>query len=701
MVFQTLLSKIVSSISGASVTGSGTYVPSTYMYDYALGGVPFLSAAGDERPDVESPAEQRKQQFDNTFDPGEQSLNQWWLRSQESFVGGAGVVYQDPDTQGQRRNIRYAYSLGIDPFTDPDSVSLIRQANASAAWSPDAGSGVAFAAAANDDGTERVWVAKGRAIQLMNVGASDVSSYSSVTGVGSASSTITGRVAPFNYLNTVGTVNRYPTTLVYMVTDVVAPAFAGIYRANSNPVLLTPIKMYDLPTTPSQASPTVGKAQGVPWYAQGNKLYQLSITAVASALPAVTAQIAEDQIITDIVDGPDSVYVAANDAFRGYIYKATLDSTTGLVNGLRIAAVLPDGERINSMAAYVATYLIISTTSSIRVGQFTGDSVTYDSPIIQSEVIGTVAGFSSTSGFGEIAFFGTRAYVAVTGESQHQDDAGIICVDLSSQFQDANTGATSNAYAPWTYVPGITGTIYTVTTTNEGRIIYTLGTGATAELYVEHETDLVESGYLDTGRCRFNTTEPKLFKYISLRTPPLEGNLSVAILTDTGGVVNYVTYNDTVEPGIGDISTPLPSGQQMWIALRFTLYRNSIDATKCAVLDAWQIKALPGTLKQRIMVRNFLCFNSEKDKSGQVIQGDTQSLDKLNQIRAMSQRGDTVIFQDLVNEISDQVIIDDYKFTMLTPPGPNKENYGGYLTVWLRTVADNVSPLVASSVDEE
>jgi hypothetical protein len=82
-----------------------------------------------------------------------------------------------------------------------------------------------------------------------------------------------------------------------------------------------------------------------------------------------------------------------------------------------------------------------------------------------------------------------------------------------------------------------------------------------------------------------------------------------------------------------------------------------------------------------------------KDKSGQIIQGDTQSLDILTAIRQMAQRGDTITLQDLVNNIATQVIIDDYQFTMLAPPGPNKENYGGYLTIDMRTVADSVPPV--------
>src|SRR5580765_885455 len=127
MGFGTLVQRIPFKISGRSAASSGLYIPQDAQYDYALGGIPFLSGTGDQRPDIEKPVPQRKDQFDSYKDPGEYSLNQWWLRSQTSFLGGAGIVFQDPDTQGSAKNIRYARSVGVDPFTDPDLLGLLKE----------------------------------------------------------------------------------------------------------------------------------------------------------------------------------------------------------------------------------------------------------------------------------------------------------------------------------------------------------------------------------------------------------------------------------------------------------------------------------------------------------------------------------------------------------------------------------------------
>src|ERR1051326_1683924 len=99
MGFGSLIQRITFKVSGRSATGSGLYTPSTNQFDYAIGGVPFLSATTDNRPDIEKPVPQTKPQFDNYKDPGGFSMDPSPLRSQSSFQGGEGIISQDPDTQ--------------------------------------------------------------------------------------------------------------------------------------------------------------------------------------------------------------------------------------------------------------------------------------------------------------------------------------------------------------------------------------------------------------------------------------------------------------------------------------------------------------------------------------------------------------------------------------------------------------------------
>lgn len=678
-VIHSLLRRIPFPVSGRSLASSGLYTPSDYTYDYALGGVPFLSGTTDSRPDVETSVPQRKQQFDSYKDPGEYSLNQWWLRSQSSWVGGAGVIYQDPDTQGQSLNVRYNKSVGIDPFTDADVIQLLHRLVDVQVADLNTLSSPAFLAAYNGGTGNDLWQAKGR----------DIFSYSvnsgSLTSRGAATIAAGGKITkgmPQIDDSSSG------TKVSYSYVFYTAPGSAathGIYRVvEGSPPVAT--RIYTMPDTVDYAGP-LSKAKGLLALGRANSLYMLDpYAAAATPLPgAPNAKVPQEQTIVDIADGPDGVYVAANSGVQGYIYKSTVDSA-GVVNGLQLVAVMPQGEKINNLGAYVATYLVITTQTGIRVGTFTGTGVAYGPPLLTVPV--------GSGGFGRIAFYGTNAYVATIGPPQHDTYTGLMCVSLANLVTDVNAQAQFNAYSTWTYFPGNTLSIDDVTVTSDGRTVQATHTSALTHVYLEHATELLDSGYLDTGRCRFNTIEPKLFKYFSIKTPtPLEGDVTVSVISDTGGVVNYITYGPSLDPGTSDIATPDPTGPRNYESLRFTLRRNATNATIGGQVDSWQIKALPGTLRQRMLNHQFLCFNSEEDKSGNKMGNDTWSLTRLQQVRQMCQRGDTVILQDLAQNTSTQVIVDDYQFTMMAPPGPNKENFGGYLLVKLRTVADSVPPV--------
>ncbi len=70
----TLVRRIPNGINGRGPGGLGQFIPADLDYDYAIAGIPFVSAIKDETPYIERMAEIRKQQFDNFADPGEQSL---------------------------------------------------------------------------------------------------------------------------------------------------------------------------------------------------------------------------------------------------------------------------------------------------------------------------------------------------------------------------------------------------------------------------------------------------------------------------------------------------------------------------------------------------------------------------------------------------------------------------------------------------
>ena len=95
---------------------SGFWTNSGEDYDVAFGGIPFFLAPTDTNPYQRETAPYRKDQFDSSKEPGEQSLTGWWLRSQSSFHNGAGINFYDPSS-GESTGYRFNDSRGVDVWT--------------------------------------------------------------------------------------------------------------------------------------------------------------------------------------------------------------------------------------------------------------------------------------------------------------------------------------------------------------------------------------------------------------------------------------------------------------------------------------------------------------------------------------------------------------------------------------------------------
>jgi hypothetical protein len=122
--------------------------------------------------------------------------------------------------------------------------------------------------------------------------------------------------------------------------------------------------------------------------------------------------------------------------------------------------------------------------------------------------------------------------------------------------------------------------------------------------------------------------------------------------------------------------------------MKFTLSRGS-DTAFGGVLNGWQVKALPGSIRQRVVTQTFQVFDEETDRTGQRIGYDGYSRARFEDFKAVARAGDVIAYQELQEGIATQVVIDDWEFRQSAPPGPNRGALGGYLTVVMRTVAES------------
>jgi hypothetical protein len=102
-------------LGGGQAGASGTLDPE---FDVFVEGLALNLHITKDQPYRRETAEWRKQQVDQAPEAGEQSLSDWWMRSQLSFHGGAGIKYLDTVTeQGSLNRIRYDDSRGVDVWT--------------------------------------------------------------------------------------------------------------------------------------------------------------------------------------------------------------------------------------------------------------------------------------------------------------------------------------------------------------------------------------------------------------------------------------------------------------------------------------------------------------------------------------------------------------------------------------------------------
>jgi hypothetical protein len=339
---------------------------------------------------------------------------------------------------------------------------------------------------------------------------------------------------------------------------------------------------------------------------------------------------------------------------------------------------MPTGEIIHDIYQYVETFVGITTNKGFRIGQIDGNGDIAYGPLL----------FQPTGGCKGV--IGHDRFMWVGSTNAHDGQSGLYRVDLGTVIQEQTTNTVRYAYTRDIYISGFTGTISSLAMfgSSDRKVIALNGTGTN----LEHAVNVLPNGYVKTGRVRYNTEEPKLYKFMSMRIPQvMAGSVSLDLLPDAGGDIPYVTYTAANAIGNKDIAISLPPGPHIWMALKFTLNRDSIDQTQGGVLNGWQIKALPGSIRQRLVTIVLVCFDEVSDKKGQRYGYDGYARDRFNAFKAAMRTGDTFIFQDLAANTADEMFIEDWQFRMTNPPGdgPNKGSLGGFLQVTMRTVAES------------
>jgi hypothetical protein len=631
-------------LGGQFSSATSAFARSNVNYDYALAGIPFLSGVSNRnsyfrRRYTRDLQQITKAQFDNGQFVGEQSFTGWWLRSGMSFHGGAGVLYSDTG-QDTSLAVRYYDSYGVSPWT-VNQLKLLNTTNQALA----SANTNLFIRGINVGSTDYILCADGASLRRLTGTATSLTY--TVTGMTGTISSITDDGSSYYVASTSGVYsgpldNSVAGTLYY--------------------------------TTNGSANITLAYVKGRVVVAQDNEVWIGKVS--GTTLTAGTGNfhhLNTSWVWKSIDDGPTAIYFAGSAGALSQIWYASVDNTGAvptIVAGV-IAAEMPRGEIINQVYGYLQTFVGIATNKGFRVGTYTTNGLIYGQLLWSTDpnLPGSSTGITAYDRF---LFTGTNANI--NGQS------GLVRIDLGT----TTTGSAPNssyAYAK-DISSHVSGNVTSAATLGNSQLVAVsiLGQG----VYVQDPTVLETAGAFVTSRIRYNTTEPKLFKFLSLRCPnAFSGSIGIAV-SDPTGATNTVTTIDQNTFSLSNIGLRNPTSAQEWISLTFTLNRGTTTAGP--TLNTWQVKGYPGTTRQRLITVPFLLFDYEKDKFGQRVGQRNSAWAVLQQFESFSTAGDIVLFQDLNTGENLLVIINDAEFEMLSPPQPQEEGIGGYLTVSLLTV---------------
>ena len=724
--------------------GATNYSSTGEAYDIAIAGLPFFLFNSDDAPYRRVTAQYRKQQIDQSREPGEQTLTGWWLRSQSSFHYGQGIKFFEP-IQDESLRFQYTESKGIDVWTKGQATLL-----------KDVDGGIHTTTGGIN--------ANGRPDQIMRSIKWTKPSYTGAT----TTNTYNGVLLLDEYdvdkiypRITASVNNKALTSNVATLTTTAAHGLAVGMVITVSGVDATFNGDYTITTVPTATTFTYAKtATNVP---------STAVSPVGTVYSEVTHFIDYNAGVDDpvyaICDDGTYAYWVTNQTSGGankiHVYKKLLSddssvSPTLMFNATGIVvtnAVIEFTKERLVMAANNKVYEFATTATALPTAVYTHptDNFTYTS-ITSSGAAIYLAGYTNiqstiqkftltTAGamptltsaitaaelpVGEIVFkisyylgnmaIGTSQGMRMADASQLDGSVTYGALIFESDqpvydfaFRDRYIWAASGVdgqvgltrvdmgqplgnllfpYAWDLYDPNDTLGHYTTSCAFLGdtnRLAFcNAGNGSNGYVYIESATDLIPEGTLRTGYVRYNTLELKIFKLMQARVDTTNGGLYVDSIDYADNFYRIGTFAQ--ESNVPEVNINYPQASQEYLGFQFTLTRSSTDSSKGPLFTGYQIKALPAIPRQRLIQYPLSCYDHESDHFGVEVGYEGSAYDRMSQLESVENVGDTIRVEDFRTGESYIGLIEELDFRNATPSDKRFSGYGGTLLVTIRTV---------------
>ena len=636
---------------------SVSYTPTAEDYDVSFGTYPFFLGTTDEFPYRRQTAPYRKQQIDQSNEPGEQSLSNWWLRSQSSFHKGSGIRFYDP-TAGETVPYRFTDSRGVDVWTK-GKVTLLKD----------------VASTHYTTGTLRSTGRPSQYARSIRYGTTDAILLTDDYDVDKISDS--GEVHFIDY-------NSGTETPVFAICDDGTYAY-WVTNSTAASSKLTVYKKL-LSQTSADADTMMFQQNGtivtnaVMEFAKerivmcaNNSVYEFAST--ASSMPtAVYTHPNPDYIFTSITASGPAIYISGYNGIKSVIHKFTL-STAGAMPTLTsavTAAEMPSGEIIHKIYYYLG-YMMIGTNKGIRAATVNDQdgSISYGPIIVETTV--PVYDFAARDKFVWCA--------ATVGNSP-----GTIRINLGEEIETLRFAYANDIYEPNVTNGSVTTGVAFIGNTSRLAFCSNALSAATADrggIFLESATNYNSTGYLQTGFIRYATIEDKVFKTLHVNMENANGSLTVQSISKDGNEYTIANF------GAGDLIEPFavayPLGTQEYVSFKFNFTPKTSTVTP--TFSAYQLKALPAIARQRFIQYPVLCYDLETDKFGNQIGYEGYAFKRLTDLEDLESTGDTIRVQDFRNNETFLGVIEELNYMNRTPPSARFAGFGGMLIVTIRTVS--------------
>ena len=270
--------------------------------------------------------------------------------------------------------------------------------------------------------------------------------------------------------------------------------------------------------------------------------------------------------------GQNAIYCAGYSGQKSLIYKVTIQSD-GTLDTPVVAAELPFGERVYSLAGYLG-YILIGTNEGLRYA-----SADADANLVLGQTIEGPNPILCADGYQQYVWCGVTDYTS--------SYTGIGRIDLS-HYVDVNVPAA----APDLMYEG-QGDVQSVATFGSKRVFTVSGVG----VVVQDTANLMATGYCETGTWRWGIPDPKFLAFFDLEYQSLDGTIQVHYAYDGDEYTSLGTAS-----AAGSTLTTLTGSDSQFRQAKFkiTLNRDSGTPSAGPVLARWQARAVPSPSRSEL-----------------------------------------------------------------------------------------------------